>query len=119
MKRSPPVRNKTLALKRGDVIIIDFDPQSGKEIMKRRPGLVISPLEFNQKSNLVLICPITTKSRNSPWQVQIPDGLQIEGFVNVDHLKSMDIYSRKAEKVDVAPLNLIEEVLSILEPLVT
>ena len=37
----------------GDIIRIDFDPQSGKEIKKARPALVVctDPKKLDQKSN--------------------------------------------------------------------
>ena len=48
----------------GDVVWIDFDPQKGNEIQKRRPALVISPHVYNRTAlNLAFICPITSTKR--------------------------------------------------------
>ncbi|EGG49937.1 toxin-antitoxin system, toxin component, MazF family, partial [Enterococcus faecalis TX1467] len=43
--------------KKGDIVWIDFDPAAGKEIQKRRPGLVVSRYEFNRKTMFAVICP--------------------------------------------------------------
>ena len=41
--------------KKGDIVWIDFDPSAGKEIQKRRPGLVVSRYEFNRKTMFAVI----------------------------------------------------------------
>ncbi|CAH0344621.1 Endoribonuclease toxin MazF [Bacillus sp. CECT 9360] len=42
---------------RGDLVWLRFTPQSGHEQAGRRPALVISPKEYNQKVGLDLFCP--------------------------------------------------------------
>ncbi|PKL12235.1 MAG: mRNA-degrading endonuclease, partial [Spirochaetae bacterium HGW-Spirochaetae-8] len=42
---------------------MDFSPQSGHEQAGRRPGLVISPREYNFRSGLALICPVTNQKK--------------------------------------------------------
>jgi len=44
--------------KKGDIVWIDFDPAAGKEIQKRRPGLVVSRYEFNRKTMFAVIFPL-------------------------------------------------------------
>lgn len=44
----------------GDVIWLDFDPSSGKEIMKRRPAFVISRKAFNEHTGIAIVAPITS-----------------------------------------------------------
>jgi mRNA interferase MazF/mRNA interferase ChpB len=48
---------------RGDLIWLDFDPSSGKEIMKRRPAFVISRKQFNTHLGLAIVAPITSQNR--------------------------------------------------------
>ncbi len=38
----------------GDLIWLDFTPQSGHEQKGKRPALVVSPKEYNQKSGVSL-----------------------------------------------------------------
>jgi mRNA interferase MazF len=47
----------------GDIVIIDFNPQVGREQAKRRPAICISPKEYNEKSQLAIFCPITSKKK--------------------------------------------------------
>ena len=43
-----------------DIVWVNFDPSSGNEIKKRRPGLVVSRYEFNRSTLFAVICPITS-----------------------------------------------------------
>ena len=40
--------------KRNDIIWLDFEPAKGKEIVKYRPALVLSSLEYKKSSGLVI-----------------------------------------------------------------
>jgi mRNA interferase MazF len=59
---------------RGDIIWLDFDPQTGHEQKGRRPAVVLSPKMYNQKTNLAILCPITSKEKGYPFEVQIKGG---------------------------------------------
>jgi mRNA interferase MazF len=52
-----------------DLIWISFDPQAGKEINKIRPALVLSPLQYNQKTGLCLVFPITSQIKRYPFEI--------------------------------------------------
>ena len=47
---------KAYVPKKGDIIWINFNPQSGREQMGRRPTLVISPNIYNHKVGLIGAC---------------------------------------------------------------
>ena len=80
----------------GDLIWLDFDPQSGREQAKRRPALVITDETYNRASGLVVVCPLT--SRRKPYPFVVPVSVdKIEGAVLVDHLKSLDWAARRAQ----------------------
>jgi mRNA interferase MazF len=51
---------KTYIPERGDLIWLDFDPQSGHEQKGKRPALVLSPKDYNKKVGLGLFCPMTS-----------------------------------------------------------
>lgn len=55
--------------KKGDIVWIDFDPSTGKEIQKRRLGLVVSRYEFNRKTRFSVICPITSTIKKYPLDI--------------------------------------------------
>ncbi len=76
--------------KKGDVVWIDFNPQSGREQAGRRPALVISSTMYNRRVRLALVCPITTKVKGYAFEVPIPEGLAVSGVVLADQAKSLD-----------------------------
>ena len=101
--------------RKGDVITLTFDPQSGHEQRGRRPALIISNDLFNKHTGLCIACPITNTRRDYPFHVAIPTGECVTGFVMVEQVKSIDFRSRKAKRVGKAPTGMLEEVLSILD----
>jgi len=42
---------------RGDLIEMNFHPAAGREIDKRRPAIVLSPIAYNRTSGLCLAVP--------------------------------------------------------------
>jgi mRNA interferase MazF len=84
---------------RGDVVWLEFSPQAGREQAGHRPALVLSPAAYNAKSSLMLCCPITTKSKGYPFEVQLVTGAGgASGFVLADQVRSLDWVERKAKK---------------------
>jgi mRNA interferase MazF len=102
---------------RGDLIWLTFDPQAGHEQAGRRPGLVLSPSRYNQRTGFALLCPITNQVKDYPFEVELPTGLAVTGVVLVDQIKSQDWRARKAEFIIHVPDDVIEEVLGKLNPL--
>ena len=103
--------------KRGDAVIIDFDPQRGSEQAGRRPALVLSPSNYNDKVGLALVCPITRQVKGYPFEVDIPHGLPVEGVILADHIKSFDWRTRNAVVVCCLPDEVMESVLTKLNTL--
>jgi len=101
--------------KKGDIISVTFDPQSGHEQQGRRPALVLSNYLFNKATNLAIVCPLTTVDRQIPFHLEIPDGVKVSGFIMVEQIKSIDYSSRQAKFIQKAPQQLIEDALSILD----
>ena len=101
----------------GDLIWLTFDPQAGREQAGRRPALVLSPAAYNEKTDLALVCPISSRVKGYPFEVPLPEGLPISGVVLSDHLKSLDWKQRKAEFVARVPAEAVSDVLARLAPL--
>ena len=101
--------------RKGDLIALTFDPQSGHEQRGRRPALVVSNDLFNKHTGLCIVCPITNTHRDYPFHVSIPTGQDVTGFVMVEQVKSIDFRSRKAKRIGRAPERVLEEALSILD----
>jgi mRNA interferase MazF len=80
---------------RGDLVWLNFDP--GYEQAGRRPAVVISPAAYNRLLGLALFCPITTRRKGYLWEVPLPDGLPVNGYILTDQLRSLDWRARRAE----------------------
>lgn len=88
-----------------DIILLDFDPQAGVEIQKRRPALVISATEFQRHTGLAVVAPITSTIRESfPLHVKISGECSVHGDILCEQIKSMDYTARNWKKVaELAP----------------
>ena len=106
----------------GDIVVLDFDPQVGREQAKRRPALVLTDIRYNRASGLAVVCPLTSRRKPYPFALPVTVG-QVEGAILVDQLKSMDWVGRHAEFHSKAPASTVTKVrqyiavlLSIREP---
>lgn len=102
---------------RGDLLWLTFDPRAGREQAGRRPALVLSPVAYNRRANLALVCPITNRAKGYPFEVVLPEGSPISGVVLADHLKSADWAVRRARFAAKAPADVLAEVTAKLRPL--
>jgi mRNA interferase MazF len=94
----------------GDAVWIDFDPQAGHEQSGRRPAFVLSPRAYNGKVGLALFCPITSRAKGYPFEVEVPSGEAVVGVILSDQVKSLDWRSRRAEFICALPAEVIEAV---------
>src|SRR6187455_2089235 len=101
----------------GDLVWLSFDPQAGREQAGRRPALILSPASYNGRTGLALACPITSQIKGYPFEVKLPPGLAVGGVVLADHIRSLDWRARRAVHADVAPPDVLDEVVARLEPL--
>lgn len=102
---------------RGDVVWITLNPQAGHEQAGRRPAVVLSPLAYNEKVGLAILCPITSQEKGYPFEVKIPPGLAVAGVILSDQVKSLDWRAREAEKLCTLPREVMAEVLGKLNAL--
>jgi len=112
------VKKKTYIPDRGDVIWITLNPQAGHEQAGRRPALVISPAAYNSKTDLAILCPITSHVKGYPFEVVIPQGLKVSGAVLSDQIKNLDWTARAAEFICKLPDSIVQEVLKKLSTLI-
>jgi mRNA interferase MazF len=95
----------------GDIVWLEFNPQAGHEQAGRRPAIVLSKKEYNQKTGLAVFCPITSKSKGYPFEVNI-DGSKIKGVVLSDHIKNLDWKARKIKFIETANTKAFNEVIA-------
>ena len=104
---------------RGDFIWLSFTPQAGHEQAGRRPALVLSPKEYNKRSGLALVCPVTSQIKEYPFEVLLPSKLKVSGVILSDHVRSVDWRARNAEIIQQAPIQTLNEVLAKIDVLLS
>lgn len=95
---------------RGDIVWLDFNPQSEHEQRGRRPALILSHKAYNEKIGLAIFCPITSKEKGYPFEVKIA-GQRILGCILSDQVKSLDWKTRDIEFMEKCGVAVVEEVL--------
>jgi mRNA interferase MazF len=78
----------------GDIVWLNFTPQTGHE--QAGPALLLSPAQYNDKTGLMICCPITTQIKGYPFEVLIagtPANVAL-----ADQVKSLDWRVRKAKR---------------------
>ncbi|MGE0469808.1 MAG: endoribonuclease MazF [Nitrospira sp.] len=102
---------------RGDIVWLQFNPQSGHEQAGHRPALVLSPANYNRATGLMLCCPMTSQKKGYPFEVVMNTDPQQTSVVLADQVKILDWKARKAVKKGAASLNIVMETLSKLQTL--
>jgi mRNA interferase MazF len=80
----------------GDIVWLNFTPQAGYEQAEHRTAVVISPLAYNDKTSLMICCPMTTQVKNYPFEVWVSGSPQ--SVVLSDQIKSLDRRVRKSKR---------------------
>ena len=104
--------------RQGDLVALDFTPQSGHEQKERRPALVVSKEAFNKSTGMAICCPITNTNRKIPFHVPIAGRTSLTGFVMCDQVKSLDFRSRGMTLIEHAPQEVLEDVLAIIDAVI-
>ena len=102
-------------VKQGQIIRINFSPQSGHEQCGTRPALVVSNDFFNEKTNMTIVCPITNTNNKFPLHVPLDERTVTTGVVLCEHIRSMDIQARGYTVIEELPADLLEKVLEIVQ----
>jgi mRNA interferase ChpB len=101
---------------KGDIIHLQFDPASGKEMKGNHFALVISAKAFNERG-LAVVCPISqgegASARTHGLIVTLMgSGTDTQGAVHCHQIKSLDWRIRQAKLKEVVPDYISEEVIA-------
>ena len=94
---------------RGDIVWINLNPQKDHEQSGKRPAIVLSPKEYNKKTNLFLVCPVTSRIKKYPFEVVINEE-KIKGVALSDQMRSMDWKARKVCFIQKISQTAIQEI---------
>ena len=98
----------------GDIVYLNFDPQSGHEQRGRRPALVVSSDLFNRVSSLTMVCPITHTDRGHPFHLRLDGRTKTDGVVLCDQARMLDLTSRRAAFEEKAPEDITAEAVDLI-----
>ncbi|MBL4682039.1 MAG: type II toxin-antitoxin system PemK/MazF family toxin [Pseudomonadales bacterium] len=100
------------------MVTLNFDANSGREIMKRRPAFVISRKMFNKHTGFAVIAPITSTIRKMKLEVVLPDKNLTKGSVLIHQMKSLDFKERQIELIEKAEESTIEKVTNLAKVII-
>ncbi|OWY20207.1 type II toxin-antitoxin system PemK/MazF family toxin [Sphingobacteriales bacterium UPWRP_1] len=72
-----------------EIVIVNLDPTVGNKIKKTRPCVIVSPNEMNRHLTAIVVCPVTTQSKNYPTRVSF----YLDGHTNwivTDQIRAID-----------------------------
>lgn len=105
--------------KRGDIWLVDLNPTKGREQAGTRPVLVLSPAD----ETLAIVLPISqgiTLARSQGFAVSLTGtGLATQGVIICNQPRTIALRERNGKKIETASIDLIDEVLARIAPLVT
>lgn len=107
------------SFERGDVVRVCLNPTVGRETrVDFRPALVLSTAEMN-KLGTAIIAPITQGgdfSRYAGFAVSLTGtGMDTQGVVLVNMIRSVDLNTRGAKKIERAPQVVVDDALARLQ----
>ena len=113
---------RTYFPKRGDIISVNASPSAGHELAGRHYALVLSPMEYNRKSGMVVILLATSKKKDYAFELVIPEGLisptkdnpSGRGYLLCDAVRQIDWRERGVAFVAKAPDEFTNEALDSL-----
>lgn len=100
----------------GDIVWLSFDPRAGREQAGHRPAVVLSPAAYNQKTSLMVCCPMTTQIKNYPFEVVIAG--TPPSAILADQVKSLDWRRRRARRKGMVSAAELAEVRAKIRALI-
>ena len=107
-------------ISRGEYWIVDLEPAYGREIHKRRPGLIISGNKYNRNTFNAIVIPSTSIVPEEISEEMIPIG-KVKGFEKESVLLPLLIRSidqnrliKKVGKISKVKLQEVEEALKLV-----
>ena len=105
--------------RQGDIIWLNFDPQTGHEQKGRRPAVVLSNNIANNLLNTrAIVCPISSTRKNIPIQPELDKRTTTQGVILCDQVRTVDLVARKAEYIESIPNELLLETVDIVYGLI-
>ena len=76
--------------------------------------MVVSNNFFNQKTNLTIICPITSTNNKFPLHILLDDRTSITGVILCEHVRALDLRARPYTIIDKLPNDILTKVINVV-----
>ncbi|MCL2637932.1 MAG: type II toxin-antitoxin system PemK/MazF family toxin [Oscillospiraceae bacterium] len=103
-----------MTFKQGDIVKFNFDPALGHEQAGYRPAVVISREVFNQRTKLIIVCPVTNSKRPYPTRIPLDEKTKTQGFVICEQVATIDINARKPQFIERMSDDVLDRVLAVV-----
>ena len=99
---------------RGEVWLVTLDPTMGSEIQKTRPCVIVSPPEMHDFLRTVIVAPMTTGARGSPFRIAVTfQGKR--GLILLDQLRTLDKVRLVKRLGNITPPTLVQTLEGLQE----
>jgi mRNA interferase MazF len=106
-------------VRRGEVVIVRFDPAEGHEMRKTWPAVVVQNDAGNRNSSTTIVAPATGTHRGYPFEVLVEaDGSPFEkdSSVRLDQIRVVSVEKRVHSvvgRLDAPTMTAIDEALRV------
>ena len=78
-----------MELEQYSIVLVKLYPTLGSEIQKTRPCVIVSPDEMNRHLKTIVICPMTTNTKEYPTRVAVNQDGKI-AMIIIDQIRTID-----------------------------
>lgn len=103
-------------MRQGEIWMVTLEPTRGREQRGHRPVLIVSRDRFNAATRLPVILPITRGggfAMRLGFAVSLTD-TKTTGIIRCDQPRVLDLEERDGRRVELVPLDLLQDVLARL-----
>ncbi|WP_175948367.1 type II toxin-antitoxin system PemK/MazF family toxin [Burkholderia pyrrocinia] len=102
---------------RGEIWLVALDPRLSNEVQTARPCIIVSPPELNDHLRTVIVAPMSSKDRPTPFRVPVTFKRK-HGLILLDQVRTVDkvrLVKREgvvAEQTLLATLRILQNVFA-------
>lgn len=102
--------------KQGDIVWLDFNPQSGHEQKGRRPALIVWNDDMLKRiPGMSMVCAISHTDNNFPLHVKLDkESKNTDGYILCEQNRVLDLKARKVRYKDKVSKEILKQVVDIL-----
>lgn len=103
--------------KRGDIVMVDFNPVKGHEQGNYRPALILNDCLL--PSDIKIVVPITSKEKTFPFEVKLDNRTKTQGVILCFQIRTVDLNNRKVKYVESIPNDILEQCVENINKLIS